>query len=76
MIVTNLPPVAGMYFSAIRNRDDKVFLGTITRVVNVPFKGKMVVIKVKDSDSHAGIYLDECYDYAWSDFELPALQGR
>ena len=69
-------PVAGMYFSAIRNRDDKVFVGQIESVRNVPVKGKMVVVRLKDSSKYASVYLDECFDYAWSDFELPALQGR
>lgn len=71
-----MKPVYGMYFSAIRNRDDKVFVGQIESVKNVPSKGKMVVVKLKDSVKFASVYLDECYDYAWSDFELPALPGR
>ena len=68
-------PVTGMYFSAIRNRDDKVFVGQIESVKNVPVKGKMVVVKL-DGGKYASVYLDECFDYAWSDFPLPALEGR
>lgn len=67
--------VPGMYFSAIRNRDDKVFVGEIAKVQNVEDKGKMVVVKLNDG-KYASIYLDECYDYAWSDFALPPLPGR
>ena len=72
---TMIRPVAGMYFSAIRNRDDRVFVGQIESVKNIPVKGKMVVVKL-DGGKYASVYLDECYDYAWSDFPLPALQGR
>lgn len=75
-MMTDIRPVKGMYFSAIRNRDDKIFVGQIESVKNVGLKGKMVVVKVKDSGKYASVYLDECYDYAWSDFELPALMGR
>ena len=71
-----IQPVAGMYFSAIRNRDDKVFVGQIESVKNVPVKGKLIVVKLKDSSKYASVYLDECYDYAWSDFALPALPAR
>lgn len=70
-----IKPVKGMYFSGIRNRDDKVFLGQIESVKSMGEKGRMVTVKV-DGGKYANIYLDECYDYAWSDFELPALPGR
>lgn len=70
-----IKPVKGMYFSGIRNRDDKVFLGQIESVKSMGEKGRMVTVKV-DNNKYANIYLDECYDYAWSDFELPALPGR
>ncbi len=69
-------PVAGMYFSAIRNRDDKVFVGQIESVKSMGMKGTMVVVKLQDSPKYATVYLDECYDYAVSDFSLPALPGR
>jgi hypothetical protein len=72
---TMIRPVKGMYFSAIRNRDDQVFLGQIESVKTMGHKGKLVVIKLEDG-KYASVYLDECYDYAWSDFELPALPGR
>jgi hypothetical protein len=68
--------VKGMYFSAIRNRDDKSFVGQIESVKNMGMQGKMVVVKLADTGKYASVYLDECYDYAWSDFELPALPGR
>ncbi|NCV45335.1 MAG: hypothetical protein EBW15_11280 [Actinobacteria bacterium] len=68
--------VKGMYFSAIRNRDDKVFVGQIESVKSMGMKGTMVVVKLADTGKYASVYLDECYDYAWSDFELPALPGR
>lgn len=71
-----LKPVPGMYFSAIRNRDDKDFIGQIESVKPMGMKGSMVVVKLKDSGKFASVYLDECYDYACSDFELPALPGR
>lgn len=64
-----------MYFSAIRNRDDKVFVGTIEGVKIMGDKGKMITVKVENG-KYANVYLDECYDYAWSDFPLPALAGR
>ena len=69
-------PVKGMYFSAIRNRDDKVFVGQIEAVKSMGSKGTLVTIRVEGSSKYASIYLDECYDYAWSDYRLPALQGR
>lgn len=69
-------PVKGMYFSAIRNRDDKVFVGQIENVKVMGDKGKMITIRVENSNKYANIYLDECYDYAWCDFPLPALVGR
>lgn len=75
-MITNIRPVRGMYFSAIRNRDDKVFVGQIENVKSVENKGTMVVVKLKDSNKFASVYLDECFDYACSDFELPALPGR
>lgn len=75
-MTTMVKPVKGMYFSAIRNRDDKVFVGQIVDVKLMGMKGAMIVVKVKDTDKYASIYLDECYDYACSDFELPALPGR
>ena len=68
--------VKGMYFSAIRNRDDKIFVGQVESVKSMGMKGKMVVVKLSDTGKYASVYLDECYDYAWSDFELPALPGR
>jgi len=71
-----MKPVAGMYFSAIRNRDDKNFIGQIESVKSMGLKGTMVVVKLADSDKFASVYLDECYDYAWSDFALPAMPGR
>lgn len=71
-----LKPVVGMYFSAIRNRDDKDFVGQIETVKSMGMKGTMVVVKLKDSGKFASVYLDECFDYACSDFELPALPGR
>ena len=70
-----IQPMAGMYFSAIRNRDDKIFVGQIATVRNMDIKGKMIVVKMDDG-KHASIYLDECFDYAWSDFELPPLPMR
>lgn len=73
---TTTKPVKGMYFSAIRNRDDKVFIGQIAEVKLMGMKGTMIVVKVKDTDKYATVYLDECYDYACDDFELPALPGR
>jgi hypothetical protein len=39
-------------------------------------KGTMVVVKLADTGKYGSVYLDECYNYAWSDFELPALPGR
>lgn len=75
MAVMMIEAVPGMYFSAIRNRDDKVFTGEIAKVQNMGDKGKMIVVKMANS-KYASIYLDECYDYAWSDFELPPLPGR
>lgn len=72
----NVKPVTGMYFSAIRNRDDKVFVGQIESVKSMGMKGTMVVVKLKDTVKFASVYLDECFDYTWSDFELPALPGR
>lgn len=71
-----IKPAPGMYFSAIRNRDDKVFVGQIESVKNMGMKGKMIVVKLQDSSKYATIYLDDCYDYAWSDFPLPELIGR
>lgn len=71
-----IPAVPGMYFSAIRNRDDKIFVGQIEKVRTMGDKGKMVVVKLADSPKYATVYLDECYDYAWSDFPIPALPGR
>lgn len=68
--------VPGMYFSAIRNRDDKVFEGEIAKIQHITGKGKMIVVKLKDSVKYASIYLDECFDYAWSDFPLPPLVSR
>lgn len=75
MNATTIRPVKGMYFSAIRNRDDRVFLGMIESVKNIPVKGTMIVIKL-ENNKYASVYLDECFDYAWSDFQLPALVGR
>jgi hypothetical protein len=66
---------AGMYFSAIRNNDDKVFIGQIASVRNMGMKGKLIVVKLDDG-KYASVYLDDCYDYAWSDFPLPLLEGR
>jgi len=68
--------VKGMYFSAIRNRDDKIFVGQIESVKSMGMKGTMIVVKLADTGKYASVYLDECYDYAWSDFELSALPGR
>lgn len=65
--MNNPNPAPGMYFSAIRNRDDKMFLGKIESVRNMGIKGKMVVVKLADSGKYASIYLDECSDYAWDD---------
>lgn len=67
-------PVTGMYFSAIRRRDDRVFVGMIETVKSMGMKGTMIVVRLKDSGKYASVYLDECFDYEWSDFELPALQ--
>lgn len=72
----NVKPAPGMYFSAIRNRDDKMFVGQIESVKNMGMKGKMIVVKLADSGKYASIYLDDCYDYAWSDFPLGELVGR
>lgn len=72
---TMIQAVRGMYFSAIRNRDDKIFIGQIEAVRNIPGKGKMVTISLTDG-KYASVYLEECYDYAWCDFPLPALPGR
>lgn len=72
---TMIQPVYGMYFSAIRNRDDKVFVGMIEDVKNVPSKGKMVIVRM-DGNKFASVYLDECFDYAWSDFPMSPLPGR
>ena len=71
-----IQPAPGMYFTAIRNRDDKVFIGEIANIKSMGMKGTMVVVKLADSPKYATVYLDECYDYAWSDFPLPALPGR
>ena len=71
-----IQPVKGMYFSAIRNRDDKVFIGQIESVKSMGMKGTMIVVKLADTGKYGSVYLDECFDYAWSDFELPALPGR
>ena len=71
-----IKPAPGMYFSAIRNRDDKMFIGQIESVRNMGMKGKMIVVKLADSGKYASIYLDECFDYAWSDFPLHELTGR
>ena len=76
MMTTMIQAEVGMYFSAIRNNDDKVFIGQIVSLKNMGMKGKLVTIKVEDSSKYASVYLDECFDYAWSDFELPALPGR
>ena len=70
-----IKPVEGMYFTAIRNRDDKVFVGTIVNVKNMGDKGKMITVKTNDG-KYANLYLDDCYDYAWSDFPLSPLPGR
>lgn len=70
-----IQPVKGMYFSAIRNRDDKVFVGQIESVKGMGMKGTMIVVKLENG-KYGSVYLDECFDYAWSDFELPALPGR
>jgi hypothetical protein len=70
-----IKPVKGMYFSAIRNRDDKVFVGTIVNVKSMGMKGKMITVLTGHA-KYANVYLDECYDYAWSDFPLPPLPGR
>ena len=75
MLMT-IQPVKGMYFSAIRNCDDKSFVGQIENVRSMGSKGTMVTIKIENSAKYANVYLDECYDYAWSDFQLPALTGR
>jgi hypothetical protein len=58
-----------MYFSAIRNRDDKTFTGEIASVKHMGAKGTMIVVKLIDS-KYASVYLDECADYAWDDFPL------
>jgi hypothetical protein len=71
-----MKPVPGMYFSAIRNRDDKNFIGQIQNVKSMGMKGTLVVVKLSDTGKHASVYLDECYNYAMSDFALPALPGR
>lgn len=70
-----IQPVKDMYFSAIRNRDDKVFVGQIESVKSMGMKGKMITVKT-DEGKYANVYLDECYDYAWSDFPLSPLPGR
>ena len=75
-MLSTIRPVPGMYFSAIRNRDDKVFVGQIEAVRHMGMKGTMIVVRLKDTGKFASVYLDECFDYSWSDFELPALQGR
>lgn len=71
-----IKPAIGMYFTAIRNRDDKSFVGEIQSVKHMGMKGTMIVVKLADSSKYASIYLDECYDYAWSDFPLPQMAGR
>jgi hypothetical protein len=38
-------------------------------------KGKMITVLTGHA-KYANVYLDECYDYAWSDFPLPPLPGR
>ena len=70
-----LAPVTGMYFSAVRNRDDKVFNGQIANVKNMGIKGKLVIVKLDDG-KHASVYLDECYAYTCSDFPGISVQGR
>lgn len=70
-----IKPVKGMYFSAIRNRDDKVYVGTIEGIKVMGDKGKMITVKTNDG-KYANLYLDDCYDYAWSDFPLSPLPGR
>lgn len=71
-----LKPVKGMYFSAIRNRDDKTFVGQIESVKTMGMKGTLVVVKLADTSKFASVYLDECYDYCCSDFPLHELVGR
>lgn len=71
-----IQPAPGMYFTAIRDRDDKVFMGEIANVRNMEGKGTMIVVKLADSPKYATVYLDECFNYAWSDFPLPALPSR
>jgi hypothetical protein len=65
-------PAKGMYFAAIRDRDNKKFVGMIKSVKSMGDKGMMVTIKMGDG-KYANIYLKECFDYAWSDFALPPL---
>ncbi len=71
-----MKPVPGMYFSAIRNRDDKNFIGQIQNVKSMGMKGTLVVVKLSDTGKHASVYLDECYDWCVSDFPLHELVGR
>ena len=68
-MTNEIKPAAGMYFSAIRNRDDKTFTGEIASVKHMGVKGTMIVVKLAGSQ-YASVYLDECADYAWSDFPM------
>jgi hypothetical protein len=65
-----IKPSPGMYFSAIRDRDDKVFTGQIAAVKVMGQKGKMIVVKLTNTGKYASIYLDDCSDYSWDDFPI------
>ena len=68
-MATTIQPVKGMYFSAIRDRDDKMFVGMIESVKAMGDKGMMVTVKTDDG-KYANVYLNECADYAWDDFPI------
>jgi hypothetical protein len=67
-----IKPAPGMYFSAIRDRDDKTFTGEIANVKHMGMKGTMIVVKLADN-KYASVYLDECADYAWDDSPMAEL---
>ncbi len=67
-----IKPAPGMYFSAIRDRDDKTFTGEIASVKHMGMKGTMIVVRLAGS-KYASVYLDECSDYAWDDFPMAEL---
>lgn len=67
MIAPLSRPVVGLFFSGIRRRDDRLFIGSIVNVKRMRMKGTMVVVKLAETGKYASVYLDECSDYAWSD---------